>query len=732
MKWQAENNFIRFIIVLLLLAGINIAASAQTISIHDVQHLRDGWDSEGPAGQYQDHLFIATGASGIHNVIVDGSTLTSTENGVEGVFSWLDVDTTRHLLFAYEERTPAIHCYDLSNPDQLVLRSVQTLTEDAHRFVLDDILLIVDDDEYIWVFNTSNPDSLVTQSVLDEDQDRVSISFDSDVLAICNDDNFYLIDLTSPANPVWHPVNTDPERTSLDYILVDGNLLYLGHHSVSLQVPVVTVFNIEDLGNPDALDEIEITSQPRWMSIHENELVVSGSSWYSILDISDPLNLTSLYSEILHTGIFSVSSDYLIHTFEKELILYFLADIANPVQIAQLVQDSEYHDIEFSEEYAWVAKGDQGVGYYALTQEGIQELAVFPILGFAATDLRLRGDRLYVIQNFSMNNPALYAVLDVSDPMNPVQLHSGMLPTGSGYGTWFTSRALLTIVEREDDDVVKVIDITNPASPVERDQIVETGNPAEIVTVDDLAYIRYQSQSTSRIRLFDLSDPAQVERIGYSESYSIRAINQTMTLQAGELIFNLQYGDVFTLDCSNPPLIGRFTFFEWESVETGKIQANSNFFFNTTYSGLVNILARDTGAEEATFTLAPGRARMAVHGARVYHTSGHSLDTYWIGYGDAGLEDKPSELPAVATLASPWPNPFNSTVTIQYTLPHQEEVQLSVFNTLGQIVTRLLDGTIPAGTQRIQWSPSGASGVYIVQLHTAAGTFSQQRILYLK
>ena len=69
-----------------------------------------------------------------------------------------------------------------------------------------------------------------------------------------------------------------------------------------------------------------------------------------------------------------------------------------------------------------------------------------------------------------------------------------------------------------------------------------------------------------------------------------------------------------------------------------------------------------------------------------------------------------------------YPNPFNPSTTIKYSLPKAGHLKLSIFNVRGQLVKTLLDGVRPAGEdQTIVWDGSDnqgssvSSGVYFYE-----------------
>ncbi|NQT62327.1 MAG: T9SS type A sorting domain-containing protein [Candidatus Marinimicrobia bacterium] len=84
-----------------------------------------------------------------------------------------------------------------------------------------------------------------------------------------------------------------------------------------------------------------------------------------------------------------------------------------------------------------------------------------------------------------------------------------------------------------------------------------------------------------------------------------------------------------------------------------------------------------------------------------------------------------------------YPNPFNPTATISYTLPHASNIKLTVFNVSGQTVLEMVDSNQAAGAYQVHWNGlnhSGknvSTGMYLIQLQTE--NHSQfVKVLYLK
>jgi len=88
--------------------------------------------------------------------------------------------------------------------------------------------------------------------------------------------------------------------------------------------------------------------------------------------------------------------------------------------------------------------------------------------------------------------------------------------------------------------------------------------------------------------------------------------------------------------------------------------------------------------------------------------------------------------PAIFTLQQNFPNPFNPSTQIDFSIPQQSNVQLKVYNTLGQLVTTLVNGNLSAGFHSVTFDARNlASGLYIYRL--TAGNFTNvKKMLLLK
>jgi hypothetical protein len=92
-------------------------------------------------------------------------------------------------------------------------------------------------------------------------------------------------------------------------------------------------------------------------------------------------------------------------------------------------------------------------------------------------------------------------------------------------------------------------------------------------------------------------------------------------------------------------------------------------------------------------------------------------------------------LPGAFALHPSYPNPFNAQTRIEFALPVESQVDITIYNVLGQKVKSLASGVLPAGERSLLWDGTNdagtavASGAYFVTMK--AGDFEQKRKMTL-
>ncbi len=84
--------------------------------------------------------------------------------------------------------------------------------------------------------------------------------------------------------------------------------------------------------------------------------------------------------------------------------------------------------------------------------------------------------------------------------------------------------------------------------------------------------------------------------------------------------------------------------------------------------------------------------------------------------GATGVSEEQVVIPKDYSLSQNFPNPFNPSTRITFTLPFRSRVTVYIYNILGQVVSRLLDTDLEKGFKSIDWEATVSSGTYILRL----------------
>ncbi|MBE0572422.1 MAG: T9SS type A sorting domain-containing protein, partial [Ignavibacteriaceae bacterium] len=94
------------------------------------------------------------------------------------------------------------------------------------------------------------------------------------------------------------------------------------------------------------------------------------------------------------------------------------------------------------------------------------------------------------------------------------------------------------------------------------------------------------------------------------------------------------------------------------------------------------------------------------------------------------VQDLPGNIPAAYSLEQNFPNPFNPSTKINYSLPVEGFVTLDVYNSIGQKVATLVNETKTAGTYSVNFDASDlTSGIYFYKI--SSGNFTETKKMIL-
>ena len=150
------------------------------------------------------------------------------------------------------------------------------------------------------------------------------------------------------------------------------------------------------------------------------------------------------------------------------------------------------------------------------------------------------------------------------------------------------------------------------------------------------------------------------------------------------------------------------------------------------------LVAQTMQISNSTFSMGFGESSsenetiMSMLGQPFIHSSSNELYRIDSGFlvqlnipqGTTSVQDAAEKLPDRFDLFQNYPNPFNPTTTIEYQLPVETHISLTVYNLRGQKIRTLVDEKMNPGKHSLIWDAQNdngqvmGSGVYMVRLQT--------------
>lgn len=130
----------------------------------------------------------------------------------------------------------------------------------------------------------------------------------------------------------------------------------------------------------------------------------------------------------------------------------------------------------------------------------------------------------------------------------------------------------------------------------------------------------------------------------------------------------------------------------------------------------------------------PGDYTVTLTSSNAYNEDTEIKENYiHVTEGTSANEDI---VPTTSQLIGNYPNPFNPTTTISFSVTQTSPfVTLEIFNLKGQKVKQLVNETLPAGSHSVIWNgtndsgKSVTSGIYFYKMKTGSYTYTRKMIL---
>ena len=91
------------------------------------------------------------------------------------------------------------------------------------------------------------------------------------------------------------------------------------------------------------------------------------------------------------------------------------------------------------------------------------------------------------------------------------------------------------------------------------------------------------------------------------------------------------------------------------------------------------------------------------------------------------------QIPDEYSISDPFPNPFNPSVTINFSIPEENKINIYIYDITGRIIEKVYNNRLlNAGYHSINWNASfHASGIYFIVIDTGE-LISTKKVTLLK
>jgi hypothetical protein len=573
-----------------------------------------------------------------------------------------------------------------------------------------------------------------------------------------------IVDISDPANPLYTGYYHISDDINIGAVAVRNQYLFMG--TVDWQgTSYLEIFDISDHTTPIPVwsDTLGI-ARPKTFHFIDHYIYIgySMNDPYGVslvvYDISNPTSPVRIrnWETFPYFSDFSIVNNTLYGTIGQDLRIYDITNHENPVALGSLTLNVVADDtLSISVE--------DGTAY--ITSTGFTcSLNSVDISNASSPALIGSYDSYHQVQFVTAHGNYAYAsdarigsskfdLLDLTDPTNPTLISSCALPY-MPFGIAATDNYAYVANYGEG---FKVVDIRNPSTPAVIASLPINGRLFNVITVGNYAYLANYDQG---LFIIDISNPSQPTQAGFFQCGNNCLNDLSISGHYAYLAGNSRFGGIssfFIVDISNqqsPILVDTLNF----SVALNGVAVSENYAYvcGDGFFGIIDIsdfeapvliggyLGNMYGTDvevrgdlayvsdyynrilifnisdpefpyilESHYLAGPG-CNIALNGNRCLVSYMNGMAIYQLPFD--GI-DESNRMPGSISIAQNYPNPFNAHTSINYSLSKTSQVEINIYNIMGQKVTTLSEGIQPAGEHKAIWEATDfTSGIYFAKL----------------
>lgn len=622
---------------------------------------------------------------------------------------------------------------DVADPLAPTILSTIHLGFDARRIEIHGGFAYLTTRHDIKLVDVSDPSSPFLADSLDAAGLLWTIEITDSTLYMATNVGLSIYDLAVPGAPVLQGVLPGIDFYDLE-LAEDGTLL------TTSSVGDFALVDVSDPADPGLLGKLEFEGYHSASSVKHRGAVayVVGSQFWcvDISDRSEP-SVLGILGHATSGEVELLGDRYVITTGQGDMQIY---DVANPRSTPHLgpLSVTGATNLDLSGDLLFAAGGFEGLDILRVAPDGPKE--VLSHLDFVGSldDVVVKSPYAYLA-----NSAFGLKIADVSDPRAPVVVNE-LHPRGRVHDVELLGPYLYLA---QGGDGVAVADLEDPVNPRGRWRIHI--NAMTVRFDGDYAYVGGGSEG---LWILSVSDPAVPTVVSHIDTVNVweAAIENGFAYCAGgwEYDQGLNIFDVRVPE--NPVLVGHHDVprrsGSWPVPIAQEVIVRDGYVYVLLErAGLLVFDARDPTAPSLIGShRPPTRKSLAIHATDYGIWIGGEDEVRLVPYhcpGGAGLDREGTRrrdplalrVPATGGLAV-LPNPWATSVSLEFTLERAASVRLDVWDVRGRLVRNFLDSRVDEGLHRVTWDgrdragANVASGVYFVRL-TFGGEATVRRIL---
>ncbi len=651
---------------------------------------------------------------------------------------------TFHEGYAYVSYRPGgLVILDVTEPDQpQFVRQIPSLHAPERSTFWNGFLYLIDQGEGLIIYDLSNPSEPAEVGRFETQYFLVDIVL-KDTIAFLPavESGVLILDVSNPAEP--EQISRLRTGSIVGSVAVNDTLLFVDRSPAGFQV-----WNISDLANPSRISTYGIQAFIYGMACSDGILFISfGRDSFRSFDITNPANVQQI--GLFPFGDYITGFQILDRCAFLETLTFGMRvlDISDPQAMESIGFDNslrQVNDISFEGDYGVVAAQSGVYSFDRTNPNDPTRVGQFELPG-AIEISKIVGDRAYVsagdagfrvvninnlahpvelavfdleinIEDMEVRDGYAYLacgsgglkILNVNEPLNDIRIVAESASPHRDFGITLSGNYAYIACY---DSSLRIVNIEDPETPFEVGRVADRFaiRARDVAVRGNLVYV-----AAASLVVFNISDPASPFRVGYTDTpdgYGVALGDSVVCMSTREDL------TICTLaNPQSPRIVQHFA---------ANFQRQS-FAVEGTHVWLA--------ADGAVTLLDIANPRAPVVAGR-YTTGGVPMDVSLADEGIIAVANQVNMLildctealdasqpitapmPSSLFLNSCYPNPFNGSTTILFSVAKSTSTRLTVYNTAGRIVDELVNGTIRAGEHSIIWNAEkNTGGIYLLRL----------------